>query len=153
MPRAYRHYIPGCVWHITHRCHKQEFLLKFDKDRKRWRHWLFEAKKRYGLCVLNYIATSNHTHTILLQILNEASHAPRSNKASSIIAEQVFRFIGEHDPEPISTTSIAHELHRNPDYIGRCFKTAHSCTITEEINRRRLLETEKMLIDNNFLSI
>ncbi len=66
MPRAHRHYIPGCVWHITHRCHKQEFLLKFDKDRKRWRHWLFEAKKRYGLCVLNYIATSNHTHMLVV---------------------------------------------------------------------------------------
>ena len=29
MPRANRHYIPGYVWHITHRCHKKEFLLKF----------------------------------------------------------------------------------------------------------------------------
>lgn len=66
MPRAHRHYIPGCVWHITHRCHKQEFLLSFEKDRKRWRHWLFEAKKRYGLCVLNYIATSNHVHLLVV---------------------------------------------------------------------------------------
>ena len=86
---------------------------------------------------------------LILQILNEASRTPRSNEASSIIAEQVFRFIAEHYPEPISTTSIAHELQRNPDYIGRCFKTAHGCTITEEINRRRLLEAEKLLIDNN----
>lgn len=66
MPRANRHYIPGCVWHITHRCHRQEFLLKFEKDRKRWRHWLYEAKKRYGLCVLNYIVTSNHTHLLVV---------------------------------------------------------------------------------------
>ena len=66
MPRAHRHYIPGCVWHITHRCHKQEFLLRFEKDRKRWGHWLFEAKKRYGLCVLNYIVTSNHIHLLVV---------------------------------------------------------------------------------------
>ncbi len=58
--RAHRHYIPGCVWHITHRCHKQDFLLSFEKDRRRWCHWFFESKKRYGLCVLNYIVTSNH---------------------------------------------------------------------------------------------
>ncbi len=64
MPRANRHYILGCVWHITHSCHKGEFLLKFSKDRKRWRHWLFEAKKRYGLCVLNYVVTSNHIHLL-----------------------------------------------------------------------------------------
>ena len=66
MPRANRHHIPGCIWHITHRCHKQEFLLKFEKDRKRWRHWLFEAKKRFGLSVLNYIVTSNHAHLLVV---------------------------------------------------------------------------------------
>ena len=60
MPRANRHYIPGVVWHITHRCHKKEFLLKFARDRRRWLQWLFEAKKRFGLSVLNYMATSNH---------------------------------------------------------------------------------------------
>ncbi len=66
MPRANRHYIPGCVWHITHRCHKQEFLLKFDKDKRCWRRWLFEAKKRYDLCVLNYTITSNHIHLLVV---------------------------------------------------------------------------------------
>ena len=25
-------------------------------------HWLFQAKKRFGLCVLDYIVTSNHVH-------------------------------------------------------------------------------------------
>ena len=50
-----RHYIPGYVWHITHRCHKREFLLKFQRDRHRWIEWLFQAKKRYrGFSVLNY---------------------------------------------------------------------------------------------------
>lgn len=71
MPRAHRHYIPGCVWHITHRCHKQEFLLKFEKDRRRWRYWLFEAKKRYGLCVLNYVVTSNHIHLLVVDTYKE----------------------------------------------------------------------------------
>jgi putative transposase len=65
MPRANRHYIPGYVWHVTHRCHKKEFLLKFARDRRRYLRWLFEAKKRYGLCVLNYAVTSNHVGNIL----------------------------------------------------------------------------------------
>lgn len=64
MPRAKRHYIPGLTWHITHRCHKKEFLLKFSRDRKRWLFWLFQAKKRYGLCILNYSLTSNHIHLL-----------------------------------------------------------------------------------------
>jgi len=65
MARANRHYLPGYVWHITHRCHKKEFLLKFDKDKKRWIRWLFEAKKRFGLCVLNFTVTSNHIHLLV----------------------------------------------------------------------------------------
>jgi len=65
MARAKRHYIPGYVWHITHRCHKREFLLKFPRDRRRWIEWLFQAKKRYrGLSVLNYMVTSNHVHLL-----------------------------------------------------------------------------------------
>jgi len=49
----------------THRCHKKEFLLKFAKDRECWLRWLFEAKNRYGLCVLNYVVTSNHIHLLV----------------------------------------------------------------------------------------
>jgi putative transposase len=64
MPRASRHYIPGYVWHITHRCHKKDFLLRFSKDRRRYLQWLFEARKRYALVILNYIATSNHIHLL-----------------------------------------------------------------------------------------
>jgi len=32
--RAKRHYISGQVWHITDRCHKRDFLLRFAKDRR-----------------------------------------------------------------------------------------------------------------------
>jgi REP-associated tyrosine transposase len=65
MPRASRHFIPGQLWHLTHRCHEKAFLLKFPRDRRRYRHWLFEAKKRFGLCVLNYVVTSNHIHLLV----------------------------------------------------------------------------------------
>jgi putative transposase len=65
MPRANRHFLPGYVWHITHRCHQRKFLLKFARDRRRYLHWLFEAKKRFGLCVLDYMVTSNHVHLVV----------------------------------------------------------------------------------------
>ncbi len=65
MARAKRHYVPGQIWHITHRCHKREFLLKFKQDRRRWIQWLFEVKRRFGLVVLNYTVTSNHIHLIV----------------------------------------------------------------------------------------
>jgi putative transposase len=65
MPRANRVFHSGYIWHLTQRCHKREFLLHAKHDRQRWRHWLFEAKKRYDFCVLNYIATSNHIHLLV----------------------------------------------------------------------------------------
>ena len=65
MARANRHYIPGCIWHITHRCHKKEFLLKFARDRSRFVTWLGEARKRFDLQVLNYSITSNHVHLLV----------------------------------------------------------------------------------------
>ena len=65
MPRANRYFLPGHIWHITHRCHQKQFLLKFARDRRRYLHWLFEAKKRFGLCVLDYMVTSNHVHLLV----------------------------------------------------------------------------------------
>ncbi len=39
--------------------------MKFVRDRKRWINWLFEAKKRFGLSVFNYMVTSNHIHLLV----------------------------------------------------------------------------------------
>lgn len=77
MARAKRHFVPGQIWHITQRCHKREFLLKFKKDRYRWIRWLFEAKRRFGLVVLNYVVTSNHIHLIVKDD-SESNNIPQS---------------------------------------------------------------------------
>ena len=34
-------------------------------------HWLFEAKKRYGLSILNYTVTSNHIHLLVVDNEND----------------------------------------------------------------------------------
>src|SRR5258708_7421514 len=65
MPRANRHFLPGHVWHLTHRCHERDFLFKFARDRNRYLRWLYEARKRFGLCILDYVVTSNHIHLLV----------------------------------------------------------------------------------------
>lgn len=65
MPQEYGQGIGGQVWHITQRCHQQQFLLKDEIDRRRWLYWLYQAKRRYGLGVLNYVVTSNHIHMLV----------------------------------------------------------------------------------------
>jgi putative transposase len=65
VPRANRYHVPGYIWHITERCHRRHFLLKFARDRRAWIAWLGESRRRYGLCVLDYTATSNHVHLLV----------------------------------------------------------------------------------------
>ena len=65
MPRASRHYLLGYVWHLTHRCHRKQFLLRLAEDRRTWVRWLYAARRRYGLCVLDYAVTSNHIHLVV----------------------------------------------------------------------------------------
>jgi hypothetical protein len=43
MARVKRHFLPGHVWHITHRCHKKGFLLKLVKDRQRYGTLAFKS--------------------------------------------------------------------------------------------------------------
>lgn len=66
MPRANRYRLADQIWHITERCHRKQFLLKFARDRRSWVAWLYEARRRYGLCVLDYQVTSNHVHLLVL---------------------------------------------------------------------------------------
>lgn len=64
MPRTNRFFLPDSAWHLTLRCHERDFLLKFHRDRQRVITLLYEAKKRYGLVVLNYMVTANHLHLL-----------------------------------------------------------------------------------------
>ena len=72
MPRANRNFLPGRIWHITHRCHKKEFLLKFRRDKLIWLHWAHQAKIRYGLIILNFMITSNHIHLLAMVLASRA---------------------------------------------------------------------------------
>jgi putative transposase len=87
MPRQQRHYLPGHVWHITHRCRGQDFLLRFGRDREAYLRALFQARKRFGLTVLHYAVTSNHVHLILV---DKGGHViPRSIRmAASVTARE-----------------------------------------------------------------
>jgi len=72
MARAHRHYVPGQIWHLTQRCHQREHLLRFQSERRRWMYWLYQARKRFGLSVLNYVVTCNHIHLLVRDVGNGA---------------------------------------------------------------------------------
>ena len=65
MPRLKRYFLPGQVCHITHRCHDRRFLLRCERDRRRYRWWLWEGLQRYCASLLGFSLTSNHVHLLL----------------------------------------------------------------------------------------
>ena len=72
MPRAKQYRCPFKSFQSFNRCAQ---FKRFEKNkrtsigtrkpRRRYLHWLFEAKKRFGLSVLNYMITSNHVHLLI----------------------------------------------------------------------------------------
>ena len=54
MPRANRYFVPGQVYHLTHRCHNRDFLLKFARDRDAYRTKLRQALVETEVFLLDY---------------------------------------------------------------------------------------------------
>jgi len=65
MARANRLSGYGGIFHVTHRCHNREFLLKFAMDRDAYRAKLREHLTQFEVALLDYCTTSNHVHLLL----------------------------------------------------------------------------------------
>ena len=64
MPRANRYWVAGAAYHVTHRCHDRAFLLKFARDRDRYREILREELSARRVSLRSYTVTSNHVHLL-----------------------------------------------------------------------------------------
>ncbi len=65
MPRANRYILPGHIYHLTHRCHDRQFLLRFAKDRENYRRRLRQAALDSEASLLTYNITRNHVHLLV----------------------------------------------------------------------------------------
>jgi putative transposase len=65
MPRAHGLGIHQGVFHVTHRCHNRQHLLKFARDRDAYRSKLRDALQEFEVALLDYCLTSNHVHLLV----------------------------------------------------------------------------------------
>jgi REP-associated tyrosine transposase len=65
----------------------QSFQTFGDVDRRRYLRWLFKAKKRFGLSVLNYVVTSNHVHLLVRDTGSKCYCAEHASDAGRIAQE------------------------------------------------------------------
>jgi putative transposase len=64
MPRASEYLLQGYTYHLTQRCHDRRFLLRFARDRDKYREWLREGVVRHRVPVYGFCITSNHVHVL-----------------------------------------------------------------------------------------
>ena len=79
--------------------------------KNKWIYWLYQARTRYQLCVLNYMITSNHIHLLVKD--NGENNIPKSMQliASRTALEynQWKRRKGLFREDPYHTTAIETE--------------------------------------------
>ena len=127
MPRRNRYHLPGLVWHVTHRCHDKEWLFRDRWTRNRYRYWLFEARKRYGLSILNYVITSNHVHLLVYD-----------NGKKGVIERSL----------QLSQGRIAQEYNQRNNRVGAFWQDRYHATAVES---GRHLQNCYLYIDRNMI--
>lgn len=65
MPRANRYWVNAAAYHLTHRCHNREFLLRFAADRNAYRELLKSELRRSPVSLLQFTITCNHVHLLV----------------------------------------------------------------------------------------
>ena len=59
-------FLPSKLWLINQRCCANQPLFKDCVDRRRWLYWLYQARRRFGLSVLNFVVLPSETQLLLL---------------------------------------------------------------------------------------
>lgn len=66
MPRANRYIQPGHIYHITHRCHNRNFLLRYELDRTEYCSRLRVALRKHQISLFDFCVTCNHIHLLCM---------------------------------------------------------------------------------------
>ena len=77
------------MFHLTHRCHNREFLLKFTRDREAYRSKLREHLKQFEVALLDYCLTCNHVHLLV--------DAQRKEEVSGLMHDVAGEFGSEYN--------------------------------------------------------
>lgn len=84
------------------------------------------------------------------RILKKAEDELNSRAASGYVVENVRRYVLAHlGDENLSRTSIASEIHLNPDYLSSVFKEKYGQSLSRFIASERIKSAKKLLISSD----
>lgn len=108
-----------------------------------FRWFLAEQEERRTLPMLEPIVLS------MLQCVAGAWPDPHdSERAGVALAYRAKQLIGTQFHTALTASSLAAQLHCNPDYLGRIYRRSFGTTLTEAIHRQRIAFAEKLLLVN-----
>jgi AraC-like DNA-binding protein len=83
---------------------------------------------------------------MLLEIVLQIRRQFTEQKQAQHLANQAQSLITRNFREPLSTSTIARKLNRNPDYLSRVYRQAYGCNPTEGIHRARMKHAKNLLL-------
>ena len=101
----------------------------------------------------NGYANTPGADLICMMMLDEVSRSKQTGKSAphpSHIASLASMYIKTHSHENISTLDIANALGRNPDYLGRVFKSVYNETIIDTIHKEQIRNARKLLLSSQY---
>ncbi|MCW8133958.1 MAG: helix-turn-helix transcriptional regulator, partial [Planctomycetota bacterium] len=76
-----------------------------------------------------------------------AAREPEAGRTPAVLADRVDAYLARHAFSYVTASAIAQELRCNPDYLGRVYRRARGCTLTDGIHKHRIREARGLLID------
>jgi AraC-like DNA-binding protein len=83
---------------------------------------------------------------MLFETANQPRYQPASSERPHNLPSMAQVLITKRFREPVSTSTIAAQLHCNPDYLGRTFRKTFGFPVTEGIHRVRMQHAKSLLL-------
>lgn len=84
---------------------------------------------------------------LLCELARSGNPVAQADGAASALAAKADIVIQNKFASDISASTIADELHCNPDYLGRVFRHAYGKTLTDALHERRVRHAATLLVE------
>jgi two-component system response regulator YesN len=95
------------------------------------------------------IAELEHVMTLFITELQSVSTLTQGDQQHSILLHQIYEYVQHNYANDISLTEMANHLHMNYSYLSSYFKQRTGENLTTYINRIRVEQAKKLLLDLN----
>jgi YesN/AraC family two-component response regulator len=98
--------------------------------------------------VLHPYSANLLTTLMLMEVSQSVQEQPEIPDNVNVVATWAHTYIRVNYDQAITTSKIAETLGYNADYLGRIYREAYGCTVTEAIHQRRISKACDFLLES-----